>query len=109
MFLDFSGQKYVEKLFSCFSTEAKTHFAHGDLLPRNILVEGSKISGMLDWETAGYYPEFWKYCRMHDPGWMTPAWSCVLGRIFSGAHREKEINAVGMMIRDLHHNDPYMS
>ncbi|KAN0123120.1 kinase-like protein [Russula decolorans] len=91
MFLDFCGPKYyVEKLFSCFSTEAKTHLTHGDLLPHNILVKGSKITGIFDWETAGYYPEFWEYCRMHD--------TCLglrpLGRIFPGPRREKEIEAV---------------
>lgn len=73
----------------------KTLLTHGDLLPRNILVEGSKITGILDWETAGYYPEFWGYCEMHGPGWMTPARACVLGRIFPGPRREKEIKAVG--------------
>jgi hypothetical protein len=66
MFLDFSGPEYVEELFSCFSTDAKAHLTHSDLLPRNILVEGSKITGILDLETAGYHPEFWEYCRIHD-------------------------------------------
>jgi hypothetical protein len=46
-------------------------FTHADLNPRNILVDrivradGSKgwaVSGIVDWETAGYYPEYWD-CR----------------------------------------------
>ena len=28
-------------------------FTHGDLSPRNILVESSRISGIIDWEQAG--------------------------------------------------------
>ncbi|KAI6006555.1 hypothetical protein F5J12DRAFT_905639 [Pisolithus orientalis] len=56
-------------------TEANAYLTHGDLLPQNILVEGSTSAGIIDWETAGYYPEFWEYCRMHDPGLMTPAWA----------------------------------
>jgi hypothetical protein len=79
-----------------FSTEAK-HTSLGDLLPRNILVEDSKITAILDWETAGYYPEFWEYCQMHDPGWMAPAWACVLGRIFPGPRREKESKPWGRL------------
>jgi len=102
--IDFSGPGYVEDLFSCFPTEAETHLTHGDLLPRDmILVESSKVTEILDWETARYHPEFWEYCRMHDPGWMTPAWDCVLGRIFTGPRQ-----AVGKIIRNLHHHNPYM-
>ncbi|KAF9234081.1 hypothetical protein BU15DRAFT_53061, partial [Melanogaster broomeanus] len=51
---------------------ALVYLTHGDLLPRNILVDGSRITAIIDWETAGFYPEFWEYCRMDDLGWMTP-------------------------------------
>ncbi|KAH7309860.1 hypothetical protein B0I35DRAFT_359428 [Stachybotrys elegans] len=43
-------------------------FTHADLNPRNILVDRSirpdgsrcwKITGIVDWETAGYWPEYW--------------------------------------------------
>ena len=104
IFLEFCGPEYVEELFSCFPTDAQVHFTHGDLLPRNILVDGSKITAIIDWETAGYYPEFWEYCRMHDLGWMTPAWGRVLARIFPGPRREKEIRAVYQILHDLHYN-----
>ena len=107
-FLDFCGQEYVEELFSCFPTETKVYLTHGDLLPHNILVEGSKITGIIDWETAGYYPEFWEYCRMHDLGRMTPAWAYVLARIFPGPRREKEIKSVSKILRYLHHNNMYV-
>jgi len=108
IFLDFCGQDFVEELFGCFPTETEVYLSHGDLLPHNILVEGSKLTGILDWETAGYYPEFWEYCRMHDPGWMTPAWACVLGRIFPGPRREEEIKAVSKILRYLHRNNMYV-
>lgn len=56
-----------------FSDEAsrrghKILFTHADLNPRNILVDrivradgsrGRTVSGIVDWETAGYYPEYW--------------------------------------------------
>jgi hypothetical protein len=36
------------------------YFYHTDLGPTNIIVSGSgTILGILDWESAGYYPEFW--------------------------------------------------
>ncbi|TVY15058.1 hypothetical protein LARI1_G007031 [Lachnellula arida] len=37
-------------------------FTHGDLKHHNILVdEQGHITGFLDWEAAGWYPEFWEY------------------------------------------------
>ena len=108
MFLDFCGPAYVEELFSYFPTDAQIHFTHGDLLPGNILVNGSEITAIVDWETAGYYPEFWEYCRMHNPGSMTPAWRHILARVFPGPCREKEIHAVSRIVRDLHYNGLHM-
>lgn len=104
MFLEFCGSEYVEELFSHFPTDAQVHLTHGDLLPRNILVDGSKITAIIDWETAGYYPEFWEYCRMHDPGLMTPGWGRVLAHMFPGPRREEKIDAVSRIVRFLHYN-----
>lgn len=47
-------------------------FTHADLNPRNILVDrviqsdGSRsweVTGIVDWETSGYYPEYWDYTK----------------------------------------------
>lgn len=43
---------------------------HGDITPRNILVKHGKITGIVDWEFAGWYPEYWEYTRMFHPGEM---------------------------------------
>jgi aminoglycoside phosphotransferase (APT) family kinase protein len=41
------------------------HFAHGDLSPRNIMVdENGNITAILDWEWAGWFPEYWDVTRM---------------------------------------------
>ncbi|KAH7243597.1 kinase-like domain-containing protein [Fusarium redolens] len=34
---------------------------HGDLSPRNIMVDGSNITGIIDWELSGFYPEYVEY------------------------------------------------
>lgn len=36
-------------------------FTHGDLSSLNILVREDKIVGIIDWETAGWYPSYWEY------------------------------------------------
>jgi thiamine kinase-like enzyme len=50
-------------------------FTHADLNARNILADraaragerstggGWRVSGIVDWETAGYYPEYWDYTK----------------------------------------------
>lgn len=41
----------------------KTIFTHSDISPRNILIKDGKIAAIIDWETAGWYPEYWEYTR----------------------------------------------
>jgi aminoglycoside phosphotransferase len=36
-------------------------FTHGDLSSLNIMVRGDKVVGIVDWETAGWYPNYWEY------------------------------------------------
>jgi aminoglycoside phosphotransferase len=40
----------------------KMFFTHGDLQPHNILVDqDNRLSGILDWECAGWCPEYWEF------------------------------------------------
>lgn len=34
---------------------------HGDLSPGNIIVQDGVITGIIDWETSGFYPEYAEY------------------------------------------------
>ncbi|OSX62463.1 hypothetical protein POSPLADRAFT_1040047 [Postia placenta MAD-698-R-SB12] len=52
-------------------------FTHADLAPRNILVHGGTIAGVIDWEESGWYPEHWEFVRSmyyptprHDESWL---------------------------------------
>ncbi|KAK7963457.1 hypothetical protein PG988_010431 [Apiospora saccharicola] len=43
---------------------------HNDFAPRNILVRGSTVVAILDWEYSGFYPVYWEYCKsLWRPGW----------------------------------------
>ncbi|KAJ2925333.1 hypothetical protein H1R20_g11795, partial [Candolleomyces eurysporus] len=46
----------------------KSVFTHGDIAPRNILVSKSgRILALVDWENAGWYPDYWEYANMLTP------------------------------------------
>ncbi|KAM7192872.1 hypothetical protein V8F20_008669 [Naviculisporaceae sp. PSN 640] len=42
-----------------------TKFTHADLNPSNIMYDGQRITGIIDWEFAGFYPEYWEYTKMY--------------------------------------------
>ncbi|KAF2175516.1 hypothetical protein K469DRAFT_680019 [Zopfia rhizophila CBS 207.26] len=41
------------------------YYYHADLCPSNILVLDGKVSGILDWEHAAFYPRFWIATKPH--------------------------------------------
>jgi serine/threonine protein kinase len=43
----------------------RTVFTHGDLGPHNILWKNGKIVSIIDWEHAGWFPEYWEYTRTY--------------------------------------------
>lgn len=43
------------------NSQSKFVLTHGDLFPRNILVKEGKITGIVDWERSGFYPEYVEY------------------------------------------------
>ncbi|KAJ8127717.1 hypothetical protein O1611_g5919 [Lasiodiplodia mahajangana] len=65
----------VEMVCEIFLETMKGHdivLTHNDFAPRNILVQGSKVVALLDWELAGYYPDYWEYCKaMGRPDWQS--------------------------------------
>ncbi|KAF9768987.1 hypothetical protein IL306_013652 [Fusarium sp. DS 682] len=63
--------------------EGNIYFTHGDLTLGNIMVSGSpgsyNITSIIDWGQAGWYPEYWEYCKLllgvefhHE--WRTEGW-----------------------------------
>jgi serine/threonine protein kinase len=54
---------YRRMLHGVMSDTHKIVLTHGDLSPRNILVRESRIVGLLDWECAGWYPEYWEFVQ----------------------------------------------
>lgn len=49
-------------------------FTHGDLSSLNILVRGDEVVGIVDWETAGWYPSYWEYTTACQVNPRNPFW-----------------------------------
>ena len=64
-FVDRDSEKLpleVQELFKLQSRDwGSPVFTHGDLSSLNILAKGDKITGIVDWETAGWFPYYWEY------------------------------------------------
>ncbi|OQE08608.1 hypothetical protein PENVUL_c009G00351 [Penicillium vulpinum] len=59
-----SDTKYNDALNRAKTIRSLPHrivFTHGDLKHHNIVVQGGKITSLLDWESAGWYPEYWDF------------------------------------------------
>jgi len=59
---------YKSWIASMLRTDHRIVFTHGDLHPRNILVADSPdggvyLSGIIDWEASGFYPEYWEHLK----------------------------------------------
>lgn len=44
-----------------FSIQHPIVFSHGDLKHHNIMVYNGHVSGFIDWESAGWYPDYWEF------------------------------------------------
>jgi aminoglycoside phosphotransferase (APT) family kinase protein len=64
---------------------------HGDLAPQNIIVQEGKIVAIIDWETAGWFPEYWEYTQAWESAWRWQEWRTRLGEFLDVYEAELDI------------------
>ena len=68
-------------------------FTHGDLNSMNILTKGDDIIGIVDWDTAGWFPEYWEYTTAINVNPFNEFWKPEIARFLEvyddAAHMEK--------------------
>jgi aminoglycoside phosphotransferase len=69
-------------LFQQLRNNHRIVFSHGDLAQHNILVKNGRITALLDWEYAGWYPEHWDYLKFFDRPCRSRDWKDRAGEIF---------------------------
>jgi hypothetical protein len=85
--------KFTDELLSSFPRDVGVVLSHGDLLPKNIMVDGSTITAIIDWELAGFYPEYLEYCRMNSDNFMMPKWHYVVQSVFPEDPRQPLVDS----------------
>jgi tRNA A-37 threonylcarbamoyl transferase component Bud32 len=72
--LESCTQVYGESVTLCHTRQYRTSFSHADLCPRNIIVRDGKVAAIVDWQFAGWYPEYWEYTKAHFGLMDMPDW-----------------------------------
>ena len=67
-YLYYNGRLHAEDLPTMLPRSDLSVFTHADIAPRNIMVDQTHhITGILDWEAAGWYPDYWEYINIWKP------------------------------------------
>ena len=74
---------FGEDVTLCHSRQYRSVFSHADLSPRNILVADGKITAIIGWQFAGWWPEYWEYTKAHFGRKNMPEWYNKLGHIMT--------------------------
>ena len=71
---------YLDLITSTLNTSHQIVMTHSDLRPENILVmhtapNAIRITGLVDWELSGAYPEYWEYIKaLAGVSWSLSDW-----------------------------------
>ncbi|KAG5930714.1 hypothetical protein E4U60_006980 [Claviceps pazoutovae] len=55
---------------------------HGDLNMRNIMMHNGRLSGIIDWETCGWFPDYWDYTKAHFITKIHRRWLRIVDAVF---------------------------
>jgi aminoglycoside phosphotransferase (APT) family kinase protein len=69
----------------------KICFTHGDIAPSNILISGNRLTGLIDWECAGWFPEYWDFTTAVYRRQRYPEWFNLFKDIFPQYETELEV------------------
>ncbi|KAL0935974.1 uncharacterized protein CTRU02_208189 [Colletotrichum truncatum] len=78
-------------------TNHRIVLTHGDLTPRNTIVRDGKIAGIIDWEDAGWYPEYWEYVKfLSHSGTRYGDWWCFVDDILPQAYPDELVDYIAL-------------
>lgn len=69
-------------------------FTHGDLSSLNVLASGDDIVGIIDWETAGWYPSYWEYTMAWNVNPQNQFWQSEVDKFLQPMRQELEMEKI---------------
>ncbi|KAB8356387.1 hypothetical protein FH972_023970 [Carpinus fangiana] len=57
------ARQIKEELADTFLRKHKLYFSHADLNTTNVMIKDGKFSGIVDFDFAGWWPEYWEYTK----------------------------------------------
>lgn len=81
--LDYKAS-YYRRVLPVVLRNHRSVFTHGDLQRKNIILKEDGTAVVIDWESAGWYPEYWEYAlAMFACGAWDDDWHEYLGHILT--------------------------
>ncbi|CZR69952.1 uncharacterized protein PAC_19853 [Phialocephala subalpina] len=74
----------------CHARHHKICFTHADLNPNNILIHAGRLSGVVDFGCAGFFPDYWEYTKamFGTPG-LDSSFPALFEEVFGDSYRDE--------------------
>ena len=66
---------------------------HGDFSSSNIIIRDNKVAGIIDWEMAGWYPDYWEYTSAWHVNAYDEFWRAEVNDILDSHEYREELEA----------------
>ncbi|KAM5474590.1 hypothetical protein MauCBS54593_002166 [Microsporum audouinii] len=109
--MQYRGAFYIDTIQNCLRKyNHQLRFTHGDLGLYNILVSNDGIvTTIIDWEFAGWYPEYWEYLKMiqfsRDPVFRCFARGCWKDKVGNQVFFDEEFVIDQMLDSQVRHGE----
>lgn len=70
-----------------------TKLTHGDFNSQNIIFRDEKVAGIIDWEMAGWYPDYWEYTSAWHVNAYDDFWKAEVEKVLDGHDYVAELEA----------------
>ncbi|KAF7122517.1 hypothetical protein CNMCM5793_000542 [Aspergillus hiratsukae] len=89
-----------EKIAAIHARTYRSVFTHADLHPSNIVIDRGRLSGIVDWECAGFYPEYWEFTKLMYGAERFPEIQQIIRDAFAEDDYEEELEAETLLWND---------